>query len=124
MILKPRFKFSLEPLGKMFHDKNRTTIGNELSSRKERYAERILTFSFLLVLERIFSQRSTKQENLLASIYMNLPNICASPKSYLVYLSLLPSHNIIISIRFRELDYKILRIVKKVVFRCIGRDFL
>ena len=124
MVLKPRFKFSLEPLGKMLPDKNRTTISNELSSRMERYAERMLTFSFLLVLERIFSQRSTKQENLLASIYMNLANICASSISYLVYLSLLPSHNIIISIRFRELEYKILRIVKKVVFRCIGRDFL
>ena len=81
-------------------------------------------FHSCLVFERIFSQKSTKQKNLLASIYMNLANICASCLQYLVYLSLLPSHNIIISIRFRELEYKILRIVKKVVFRCIGRDFL
>jgi hypothetical protein len=53
-----------EPLGNILLEKNRTAIGKDSSSFKEkRYSERIFTFIFLLVIALIFSQVSTKWEN-------------------------------------------------------------
>jgi hypothetical protein len=63
------FITNFEPCGKILLEKNRTAIGKDSSSFNEkRYSEMISTFIFLLVVVRIFSQVSTKWENLVESL--------------------------------------------------------
>ncbi|MGA7899676.1 MAG: hypothetical protein WCA39_12535, partial [Nitrososphaeraceae archaeon] len=64
IVLKPIFITNFEPRGNILLEKNRTAIGKDSSSfREKRYSERTITFIFLLAVARIFSQVSTKCEN-------------------------------------------------------------
>jgi hypothetical protein len=62
------FITNLEPRGNILLEKNRTAIGKDSSFSEKRYSARTFTFIFLLLVARIFSQVSTKCENLVESL--------------------------------------------------------
>ena len=60
IVLNPMFRLCVDPLGKIFPDKNKTAVASESSCKCEMYCEIMSTFLFLLGVDRIDSHVSTK----------------------------------------------------------------